>query len=52
MKKIYVQPAMRAEEAQVVSILATSLSIGKTTVSGEEALVKENDWNIWGDEEE
>ena len=49
---MYIKPAMKIEEAQVVSMLAESLPIdGKTTVDGGQALTKENDWAIWSDEE-
>jgi len=33
-------------------MLAASLPIGKGTVSGGDALGKENDWDIWGDDSE
>lgn len=51
MKKTYVIPALQAEEAQVVQMLAESLNINKdTTVDGSQALTKENyAWNIWED---
>jgi len=52
MKKIYFVPAMQVEEAQAAQMLAESLRINETTVSGDQALTKEDaDWNIWGDEE-
>lgn len=42
------KPAMQAYEAQVADILAESLIISDTTVSGDDALVKDNAWdNIW-----
>ena len=53
MKKIYLIPALKIEEAQAVQMLAESLPIisGKT-VDGGQSLTKENDaWDIWGDEE-
>ena len=41
----YIKPALKIEEAQVVSMLAESLVInGDTTVDGGEALTKENSW--------
>ena len=51
MKKTYVIPALYAEEAQVVQMLAESLNIhNDTTVDGGQALTKENyDWEIWED---
>ena len=53
MKKTYLIPASKVEEAQAAQMLAESLDIisGKTVVGGD-ALTKENDaWDIWGDEE-
>jgi hypothetical protein len=53
MKKIYLIPALKIEEAQAVQMLAESLPIiSGTTVSGDKTLTKENDaWDIWGDAE-
>ena len=51
MKKMYLTPAMQEYDALVASIVAESLPIGKTTVSGDDALIKDNPWEIWGDEE-
>ena len=52
MKKNYFVPAMQVEEAQAAQMLAESLRINEATVSGDQALTKEDDdWNIWGDEE-
>ena len=49
----YIKPALKIEEAQVVSMLAESLPIdGQTTVDGGDALTKENDWSLWSDDEE
>ena len=49
----YIKPALRVESAQVVNMLAESLVInGDTTVDGGQALTKENDWDIWSDDEE
>ena len=42
---------MRAEEAMAETMLASSLNIIDKSVSGDDALVKE-DWNIWSSEEE
>ena len=48
----YIKPALRVEEAQVANMLAESLVInGDTTVDGGDALTKENNWDIWSDEE-
>ena len=53
MKKTYLIPALKVEEAEVVNMLAESLVIdGETTVDGGEALTKESSWKIWSDEEE
>ena len=52
MKKIYLIPALKIEEAQAVQMLAESLAIvsGKT-VNGGKSLTKEDDaWDIWGEE--
>ena len=50
---MYIKPAFKIEEAQVVSMLAESLPIdGQTTVDGGQALTKENDWSLWSDDEE
>jgi len=51
MKKTYLNPAMQVEEAQATQMLAESLTISNTTVDGSDALVKENSWDIWDDEE-
>ena len=51
MKKTYLIPAMRVEQAMTAQMLAESLSISDDTVDGNEALTKENnDWNIWEEE--
>ena len=43
MKKTYLIPALKVEEAEVVNMLAESLVIDSdTTVDGGEALTKEN----------
>jgi hypothetical protein len=53
MMKKYLIPALKVEEAQVVSMLAESLVIdGGTTVDGGDALTKEDSWEIWSDDEE
>ena len=54
MMKKYIIPALKVEDAQVVSMLAESLIIDNdTTVDGGDALTKEDDaWEIWSDEEE
>ena len=48
----YIKPSIKVEEAQVVSMLAESLTINsETTVDGGDALTKENSWAIWSDED-
>jgi hypothetical protein len=53
MKKMYIIPALKVEEAEVVSMLAESLPINsETTVDGGNALTKEDGgWEIWSDED-
>ena len=52
MKKMYLIPAMQVNEAQAAQMLAESLTINSdTTVDGSNALTKEDNWSIWGDEE-
>jgi hypothetical protein len=49
----YIKPALCVESAQVAQMLAESLAINSgTTVDGSQALTKENDWDIWSDDEE
>ena len=43
---------MQVEEAQAAQMLAESLKISDTTVDGSQALTKEDNWSIWGDDEE
>jgi hypothetical protein len=51
MKKIYLIPALQVEEAQAAQMLAESLPINDETVSGDEALTKEDDsWDAWDEE--
>ena len=52
MKKYYICPATRFEEAEAAQMLAESLIIDdNTTVDGSEALTKEdNGWAIWDEE--
>ena len=52
MKKFYVSPRLEAASSETVEMLAASLPIGEGTVDGGEALTKENDWDIWKDDEE
>ena len=52
MKKMYLIPALKVEEAQAAQMLAESLAINSgTTVDGSQALTKEdNSWDIWDEE--
>ena len=48
----YIKPSIKVDEAQVVSMLAESLTINsETTVDGGDALAKEDSWAIWSDED-
>lgn len=47
----YIKPALRVELAQAAQMLAESLAINSnTTVDGSNALTKETDWSIWGND--
>ena len=51
MKKIYICPDLKIDEAQASQMLAESLSISDKNVNGKVALTKEdNGWDIWGEE--
>ena len=50
MKKIYLTPHTEVAFVEVTSMLAESLPISDDTVSGGDALTKENSWDIWGDQ--
>ena len=43
---------MEARDASATEMLAASLPIGEGTVDGGDALEKENNWDIWSDDEE
>ena len=47
---MYIKPALRVELAQAAQMLAESLAISNTTVDGSNALSKEADWAIWGND--
>ena len=50
--KTYLIPTLKVEEAQAAEMLAVSLGInGDKTVSGDEALTKEDAWDSWDDDE-
>ena len=51
MKKMYVSPRLEAASGEATEMLAASLPIGEGTVDGSDALVKENDWEIFCDED-
>jgi hypothetical protein len=50
MKKMYISPAFSIEEAHAAQMLAESLKLSNTSVDGSQALTKENEWDIWGEE--
>ena len=43
---------MEVASAQACEMLAASLPIGEGTVNGGDALVKDNKWDIFGEEED
>ena len=50
-KMKYIKPSIQVEEAQAAQMLAESLAINSgTTVSGDDALTKEEAWEIWEEE--
>ena len=49
MKKIYLTPQTEVAFVEVTSMLAESLPISDDTVNGDDALTKENSWDIWGE---
>ena len=48
----YIKPLLSVVSVSSVSMLAASLPIDKGTVSGGDALGKENNWDIFGGEDE
>ena len=49
----YIKPTLQKGEAQAIQMLAESLQISNDTVSGSEALTKEDGaWEIWDEDEE
>ena len=47
----YIKPSIKIEEAEAIQMLAESLSLNSdVTVDGSNALTKEDDWDMWGDE--
>ena len=49
--KAYIKPCMVAEDASMTVMLAASLPIGEGTVDGDDALVKNDGWDIFANEE-
>ena len=49
--KTYIKPRMEMGKVSECEMLAASLPIGEGTVDGGDALVKKNDWDIFGDED-
>lgn len=48
MKKTYITPAMTEQSLDTQCIIA--LSLKQTPASSSDALVKGNEWDIWGDD--
>lgn len=48
MKKTYIMPAMQAQSLDTQCIIA--LSLRQTPADSSDALVKSNEWDIWGDD--
>ena len=48
----YIKPTIEVVRISGAEMLAASLPIGKGTVSGGDALGKENNWDIFGSDEE
>lgn len=49
----YIKPNLQVEMAQASQMLAESLVInGNTMVDGGDALTKEADWAIWGNDDD
>ena len=49
---MYVSPRLEAASSEATEMLAASLPIGEGTVNGGDALVKKNDWDIFGSDED
>ena len=50
MKKMYITPAVEINETMAASMMALSLQSGAADAS--EVLVKEDNWNVWGEDED
>jgi len=49
----YIAPTIKVELAQAAQMMAESLAISNKTVTGGDALTKEdNAWDIWDEDEE
>ena len=51
MKKHYIMPRVEVASGEATEMLAASLPIGEGTVDGGDALTRENNWDIFSDEE-
>lgn len=52
MKKTYIKPALQANEAQVINIMAVSLQDGYADPSQESLGKEDNAWDLWSNEEQ
>lgn len=53
MKKIYIAPNTEITETAISNIICTSLEVDNNGQDGIEGDVNaDNDWNIWGEEED
>lgn len=53
MKKIYMKPKTEVTFAEVISMMAESLTINSdVSIDGGDALTKKSNWDIWAEEDE